>query len=138
MNGDTLRKSQLTGGERMLSNYTMNQKRAIITMIFAAIWALVSLIIAIEIGLQSNFALVIFGVMTLIAWIMILLYVKKIKVGFVLGIVLLIFGLDGLFASPGDPPWYTFTNAISIVKELPFVLDAIACVYFSYKSYREV
>jgi len=98
------------------SNYSLNQKAAIVTVLFAAIWALLSLIIAIDMGLQSTFALAIFGVMTLFAWILVPLYVKRIKAVFVLGIVLLILGLVGLFASPGDPPWYTFTNPISIVK----------------------
>ena len=107
-------------------------------MIFAAIWALLSLIIAIDMGLQSPFALAIFGIMTILAWILIPLYIKKIKAGFVLGIILLILGLGGLFASPGDPLWYTFTNPISIVKELSFVIDAIAGIYFSYRSHGEL
>ena len=122
----------------MVSSYTLNQKGAVFTVIFAAIWALLSLIIAIDMGLQSTFALAIFGIMTILAWILIPLYIKKIKAGFVLGIILLVLGLGGLFASLGDPPWYTFTNPISIVKELSFVIDAIAGIYFSYKSHGEL
>lgn len=122
----------------MGSNYTLNQKGAVFTVIFAAIWALLSLIIAIDMRLQSTFALAIFGIMTILAWVLIPLYIKKIKAGFVLGIILLILGLGGLFASPGNPPWYTFTNPISIVKELSFVIDAIAGIYFSYRSHGEL
>ena len=122
----------------MPSNYTTNQKGSIITVLFAAIWALVSLIIAVDMGLQSTFALAIFGIMTLIAWILVSLYVKRIKSAFILGVILLIFGLIGLFASPGNPPWYTFTNPISIVKELSFVIDSLFGLYLSAKVFREL
>lgn len=121
----------------MPTNYTLNQKGAILTLLFAAIWALVSMGIAIAMELQSVFALVVFAVLTLVAWILVPFYVKKIKVAFIFGIILLISGLIGLFASPGTPPWYTFTNPISIIKELSFVLDALFGIYFSYKSLRE-
>jgi len=122
----------------MPSSYTLNQKGAVATVFFAAIWALVSMIIAVDMGLQSPIALAIFAVMTLFAWILVPLYFKKMKVGFVFGIILLVLGLGGLFASPGNPPWYTFTNPISIVKELSFVVDSLAGIYFSYKSYKEL
>ncbi len=122
----------------MPSKYTLNQKGAIICVLFAAIWALVSMIIAIDMELQSTLALAIFGIMTLIAWILVPLYVKRIKSAFILGIILLIFGLIGLFASPGNPPWYSFTNPRSIVKELSFVMDSLVGIYFSVKSYTEL
>lgn len=121
----------------MPSKYTLNQKGAIITELFAAIWALLSMVIAINMGLQSRFALAIFGIMTFFAWILVPLYVKRIKSAFILGIILLIFGLVGLFASPGNPPWYSFTNPISIVKELLFVIDSVFGIYFSAKVLRE-
>ncbi len=59
------------------------------------------------------------------------------KTAYFLGVVLLVLGLGGLFASPGDPPWYTFTVPISIVKELSFVIDSLFGIYFSIKSYSE-
>ena len=118
--------------------YTFNQKGAIVTVVLAAIWALLSMIIAIDMGLQSTLALAIFAIMTLIAWVLAPLYLKRIKAAFILGIVLLILGLAGLFASPGDPPWYTFTNPISIVKQLSFIIDSLAGIYFSFKSFREL
>lgn len=121
----------------MAPKYTFDQKGAVVTVVLAAIWALLSMIIAIDMGLQSTFALAIFGIMTLIAWVLVPLYIKRVKAAFILGIILLILGLAGLFASPGDPPWYTFTNPISIVKELSFVIDSLAGIYFSYKSYKE-
>ncbi len=124
--------------ESLPTQYTFNQKGAVVTVAFAAIWALLSMIIAIEMELQSAFALVIFGIMTIIAWVLITLYIKKSKPAFILGIVLLILGLTGLFASPGDPPWYTFTNPISIIKEFLFVIDSLAGIYFSFKSFREL
>ena len=121
----------------MLLKYTFNQKGAIVAVFFAAVWALLSMIIAIDMGLQSSFTLVIFGIMTVIAWVLVPLYLKKSKPAFILGIILLILGLIGLFASPGDPPWYTFTNPISVIKEMMFVLDSIAGIYFSYKAYSD-
>jgi hypothetical protein len=63
---------------------------------------------------------------------------QKIKPVFIIGIIVLVLGLIGLFASPGNPPWYNFSNPISVVKESSFVLDGLACIYFSYKSYKEL
>ncbi len=122
----------------MTSKFTLNQKGAVVTVTIAAVWALLSMIIAIDMGLQSTFALTIFAVMTIIAWILVPLYVKRIKAAYFLGVVLLILGLGGLFASPGDPAWYTFTVPISIIKELSFVIDSVAGIYFSVKSFREI
>lgn len=118
--------------------FTKNQKIALVTMTFAAFWATASIVIATLMGLQSIFALAIFGFMTLLAWILVPLYFERRNWGYVLEIVLLILGLAGLFASPSNPSWYTFTNPISIVKELSFVIDSIAGVFFSYKSLREI
>ena len=111
---------------------------AIITLIGAASWALISLVIASMMNLQSPIALIIFSIMTLVAWILIPLYIKKIKLAFMIGIILLILGLSALIVAPGNPPWYTFTNPISIVKQFSFILVGLACLYFSYKSYREL
>lgn len=122
----------------MTSKFTLNQKGAVVTVTIAAVWALLSMIIAIDMGLQSTFALTIFAVMTIIAWILIPLYVKRIKAAYFLGVVLLILGLGGLFASPGDPAWYTFTVPISIIKELSFVIDSLVGIYFSVKSFGEI
>ncbi len=124
--------------EEMLLKYSLNQKGAIITVTFAAVWALLSMIIAIDMGLQSPIALAIFGVMTIIAWVLVPLYIKRVRAAYVLGVVLLVLGLGGLFASPGDPPWYTFTVPISIAKELSFVIDSLAGIYFSGKSFMEI
>ncbi len=118
----------------MPSNYSLNQKGAIVTVTFAAVWALLSMIIAFDMGLQSPIALAIFGVMTVIAWVLVPLYIKRVRAAYVLGVVLLVLGLGGLFASPGDPAWYTFTVPISIIKELSFVIDSLVGIYFSVKS----
>jgi len=74
----------------------------------------------------------------LYTWVLVPLYVKRTKTAYVLGIVLLVLGLGGLFASPGDPPWYTFTVPISIVKEVSFVIDSLVGIYFSAKSFMEI
>lgn len=111
---------------------------AVVAVTFAAVWALLSMIIAIDMGLQSPFALAIFGVMTIIAWVLVPLYIKRVKAAYVLGVVILVLGLGGLFGSPGDPPWYTFTVPISIVKELSFVIDSLIGIYFSAKSFMEI
>lgn len=118
--------------------FTLSQKIALVAVTFAALWAALSLVIATLMGLQSIFALFIFGFMTLLAWILVPLYFKRKKAGYIFGIVLLILGLFGLFASPGNPPWYTFTNPISIIKETSFVIVSIAGIWFSYKSLREI
>ncbi len=55
----------------MMSKFSINQKVAIITEFFAAIWAIVYLFIAYDMGLQSIYALSIFGIMTILAWLLI-------------------------------------------------------------------
>ena len=95
-------------------NETLFFRSAIVTLVIAAVWATVSLFIAVDMGLQSTFALIIFVIMTLMVWILIPFYVKKNRNSFIIGIVLLVAGLAGLFASPGEPPWYTFSNPVSV------------------------
>jgi hypothetical protein len=112
-------------------NVTLLYRGAVVTFVVAAIWATVSLFIAVDMGLQSTFALIIFVIMTLMVWILVPFYVKKNRSSFIFGTILLIAGLAGLFASPGDPPWYTFSNPVSVVKELIFVVDVFFGVYFS-------
>ena len=68
----------------MPSKYTFNQKGVMVTMFLAAVWAFLSIIIAIDMGLQSAFTLMIFGVMTIIAWVLVQLYIKKVKPAFIL------------------------------------------------------
>jgi hypothetical protein len=116
-------------------NETLFYKGSVVTLVIGAIWATVSLFIAVDMGLQSTFALIIFVVMTLLVWILVPFYVKRIRPSFIVGAILLIAGLAGLFASPGNPPWYTFSNPISVVKELIFVVDVFLGVYFSLNYY---
>ena len=85
-------------------NEAILYKGSVVTLVIAAVWATVSLFIAVEMGLQSAFALIVFVVMTLMVWVLVPFYVKKNRNAFIIGIVLLIAGLTGLFASPGDPP----------------------------------
>ena len=118
--------------------FSMSQKIALVAVTYAALWATLSCGIATLMGLQSIFALFTFGFMTLMAWILVPLYCKRKKAGYIFGTVLLILGLLGLFASPGNPPWYTFANPISIIKELSFVIASIAGIWFSYRSLREI
>ena len=79
----------------MPSKYTFNQKGAVVTMFLAAVWSLLSMIIAIDMGLLSAFTLIIFSIMTIIAWVLVPMYIKKFKPAFILGIILLIVGLRG-------------------------------------------
>ena len=116
-------------------NETSFYRGAVVTLVIAAIWATVSLFIAVDMGLQSTSASIIFVIMTLMVWILVPFYVKKNRNSFIIGTLLLIAGLAGLFASPGNPPWYTFSNPISVVKELILVVDVFFGVYFSLNYY---
>lgn len=116
-------------------NEALLHKGSVFTFVIAAIWATLSLFIAVEMGLQSASALIIFVVMTLMVWILVPFYIKKNRNSLIIGSILLIAGLAGLFASPGDPPWYTFSNPVSVVKELIFVADVFLGVYFSLNYY---
>ena len=46
-------------------NEAILYKGSVVTLVIAAVWATVSLFIAVEMGLQSAFALIVFVVMTL-------------------------------------------------------------------------
>jgi hypothetical protein len=116
-------------------NEALLYKGSVVTLVVAAVWATLSLFIAVDMGLQSTFALIIFVVMTLMVWILVPFYAKKIRNSFIVGTILLIAGLAGLFASPSDPPWYTFSNSVSVVKEPIFVVDVFLGVYFSLNYY---
>ena len=119
----------------ILMNEALLYKGSVVTLVVAAVWATLSLFIAVVMGLQSTFAWMIFVVMTLMVWILVPFYVKRIRCSFIVGTILLIAGLAGLFASPGNPPWYTFSNPVSVVKELIFVVDVFVGVYFSLNYY---
>jgi hypothetical protein len=116
-------------------NEALFYKGSVVTLVIDAIWASVSLFIAVDMGLQSTFALIIFIVMTLIVWFLAPFYAKRNRNSFIIGTIFMIAGLGGLFASPGNPPWYTFSNPVSVVKELIFVVDVFLGVYFSLNYY---
>jgi hypothetical protein len=119
-------------------SYTSNQTGAIATLVGGNMWALVTLgIIIVYLG-ETLPSIMIMSVMTLIGWILVPLYAKLIKGSFIVGIVLNVLALIALTADPGTPPWYTFSCVVCGFVHVAAYLIALACIFFSYKVYKEL
>ena len=122
----------------MTETYTCNQTGAIATILASSVWAVIALGSAITIGRQTASALTVFGILTVIAWILVPLYMKRVRPAYIVGIIVIIIALVGLLAMPGSPPWYTFTDPVYNLSFVIFYLVMIAGIYYSYKSYQEL
>lgn len=122
----------------MEKNYTTNQTGAIATLVGGNMWALVSLGVTIVYLEASSSTIMMMSIMLLISWILVPLYAKLIRGSFIVGIVINLIALVALVADPGEPLWYTFTCVICGIEHVAAYLIALACIYFSYKSYKEL
>lgn len=122
----------------MPKSYTPNQTGAIATLVGGNMWALVSLGVAIKFLGTTLPSITIMSVMTIMGWILVLLYAKLIKGSFILGIIINVLALIALTADPGTPPWYTFSCVVCGFVHVAAYLIALACIFFSYKSYNEL
>ncbi|MEM4251815.1 MAG: hypothetical protein QW828_08280, partial [Candidatus Bathyarchaeia archaeon] len=93
---------------------------------------------AIQTGRQTASALTVFAILTIIAWILVPLYVKRVRWAYIVGIIVIIIALVGLVAMPGTPSWYAFTTPVYNFSFVVFYLVMLAGIYFSYKSYKEL
>ena len=124
--------------KNLATTYTFNQTGAIATLLAAATWGLTGIGVGILSGRQTESALTVLGIMVIIAWILVPLYIKLVKPAFIVGIILIITSLIGLTASPGTPAWYTFYSPVYNFSFVVFYLIQLSGIYFSYKSYQEL
>ena len=122
----------------MPKSYTPNQTGAIATLVGGNMWALVTLgVIIVYLG-ETLPSITIMSVMTLIGWILVPLYAKLIKGSFIVGIILNALALIAITADPGTPPWYTFSCVVCGFVHVAAWLIALACIFYSFKSYKEL
>ena len=122
----------------MAKTYTFNQTSAIATALAVLIWAITALGATNIIGGQTIIATAIFSILTIIGWIIIPFYFKLVRSAFLMGIILTIISLVGLIAMPGEPAWYMFTAPLFSFSYIVICLTLLACIYFSYESYKEL
>jgi len=122
----------------LVTSYSSSQTGAIATVLASAFWALTALGVAIMVGRQTATALTVFAILTVIAWIVVPLYAKRVRWAYIVGIIVIIIALVGLLAMPGTPPWYMFADPVYNFSFVVFYLVMLAGIYFSYKSYREL
>jgi hypothetical protein len=122
----------------LAETYSSSQTGAIAAVLASSLWALTALGASIMVGRQTGAALTVFAILTVIAWILVPLYAKRVRWAYVVGIVIIIIALVGLLAMPGTPPWYIFSDPVYNFSFVVFYLVMLAGIYFSYKSYKEV
>ena len=122
----------------MTKTYTCNQTSAIAALLASALWSLAALGAVITTGGLSPTAIIVFGIMTIIAWILVPLYFKLVKPAFIVGTVVIVSALIGLLAMPGTPPWYAFTTPLYNFSFVVFYIVMLAGLYYSYKTYKEL
>ena len=122
----------------MATTYTSNQTGAIATLLAGSLWGLTATGAVLIIGAQTATALTVFAILQAIAWILVPLYIKRIRWAYIVGIVVVVIALVGLLAMPGTPPWYAFTAPVYDFSFVVFYLVILAAIYFSYKSYQEL
>ena len=77
-------------------------------------------------------------ILDVVAWATVPFYVRRVRMCYLVGIVAPIFGLVGLMAMPGKPPWYVFSSPIFDLSYVMLYMVGLALLYFSYKSYKEL
>jgi len=122
----------------LAKTYTCNQTSAIATALAVLIWSISALGVTNIIGGQIAIATTIFSILTIIGWIIIPLYFKLVRPAFLVGIILAIIALIGLITMPGEPSWYMFTAPLYSFSYIVICLTLLACIYFSYESFKEL
>ena len=101
-------------------------------------WGIVNLGVVIVYLDEALPTVMIMGIMLIISWILVPLYAKLIRGSFIIGIIINVLALVAITADPGTPPWYTFSCIICGFEHLAAYLIALACIYFSYRSFKEL
>lgn len=122
----------------LVKTYSCNQTGAIAALFALGVWSISSIATAVILEQFPASTLTAISIMNVIGWALILLYIKLFKPAFIVGIILSVLSLIGFTAMPGTPPWYSFTTPILSLSKIVAYLVALAIIYFSYKSYKEL
>jgi len=81
-------------------------------------------------------------IFTTITWILLPFYIIRIKWGYIGGMAVGVFAIFALLAFPFTVHpgyvWYTFPDPVFNFTYIVFCLFMLACIHFSYKSYKEL
>jgi len=122
----------------LVKSYTPNQTGAIACLLAINVWGFTAYIIAPYVSYIIPWF---FPILMIIGWVLLPFYIKLSRHAFMVGIVLIIFVMSSILISPilyGGTKWYLFTRGFYDFMIVIFYLIALAHIYFSYKSFREV
>jgi hypothetical protein len=125
---------------QLTTTYTSNQTGAIATLLASALWATAATGTSIITGSMPESSIAVFGILTLLAWIFVPLYVKRVRLSYIIGIILNIIALLGITiqGSSLPTPWWAFASPVYNLSFLASNLIILAGIYFAYKSYQEL
>ncbi len=122
----------------LASTYTSNQTGALTCYTAGLMWGLTHYATVWLLSVATSWML---G-FTTVTWILLPLYVMRIKWGYIAGILVGVIALFALLVFPFTVQlryvWYTFPDPVFNFTYIVFCLFMLACIYFSYKSYEEL
>ena len=119
-------------------SYTPNQTGAIACLLSINMWGSLAWAVA---PYVSSTHPPFYPILLIVFWVLLPFYIKLSRHAFMVGIVLIIFVMSSILISPilyGGTKWYLFTRGFYDFMIVTFYLIALAHIYFSYKSFREV
>lgn len=117
--------------------YTFNQTLAIACWFASAMWGLTAHAVGRMLGLTHP----VYTILVILIWVLFPLYIKLIRHSFIVGIFILAvsMGYLGFLTSLlGTAAWFRFSRGLYDFTYALWYLISIACIYFSYKSWREL
>jgi hypothetical protein len=118
-------------------NYTSNQTGAIACLLASAMWGFTAHAVARMLGLEHW----IYSILVVLLWMLLPFYIKLFRQVFIIGIFILAIGMSYLaFLTTllGTVSWFTFSRGLYDFTYALWYLISIACIYFSYKSWKEL
>ena len=125
----------------MPKGYTSNQTGAIATLLAGILWGFTIFGVTIKESPMAMVAMQVFLVLVIIGWVLVPLYIKRIRLSYIMGIIIMIIVLIGLLVvipTPSSSPWYLFDTPIYNFSFIIAYLIILASIYFSYKSWKEL
>ena len=126
----------------MANTYNLNQMGAIATLLATALWGVTATGAGIALGRLDSSSATVFGILTIIVWILIPLYLKLFKWGYIVGIIVFLVALILMtlnpVLSPGAVPWFAFAEPIYDFSHVLVYLVMKVGIYFAYTSYKEL
>jgi hypothetical protein len=120
-----------------MAEFTFNQTGANATLLSSAVSSSTLLGIILT-GASPLAETAFFGMLTFIFWILVPLYWRKARTGYIVGIIFCILGLlGGVGVVYGvEPIWQVIPGTIFTLSLGVIWLTNLACAYFSYRAYQ--